>query len=195
MKNKKFLVAAIIFVLFSCNKKQNENNENQVNKQVVEKEAEAEAEAEKPNYKFEFMNIIKTKFIPCDETSTTYVLEFELKNNSNIPINTFYFDSAIEGVFEDGEELKQDGTFDHYSEIININSTWKPGEIKTFQINLPNVPYNYNFFKKQYFERTPKIVNITFTFKARGIDGEFEETQLYNLINEWKDYQTELGYR
>ncbi len=207
MKKLKIIIATVILIVFGCNKKQsgnNENSENNKNDEIVinndsiqqsNDESANNSDEIKENFKFEFTNIINHHFIACGETATSFLIEFELKNNSNIPINTFYFNSAVEGVFSDGEKIKQDGTFDHYSNIISINKIWKPNEIRTFKIYLPNVPYNYNFFRKDYFERTPENIGITFNFIARGVDGEFEETRGFNLLEEWKEYQTELGYR
>ena len=45
------------------------------------------------------------------------------------------------------------------------------------------------------FQRTPENVILYLKYNWFSIDNEGVEEDSFNLINEWKDYQTILGYR
>jgi hypothetical protein len=51
------------------------------------------------------------------------------------------------------------------------------------------------FFAKKDFERTPKSLTLIMKYKAISIDEEYTKILSYDILDSWKEYQTELGLR
>jgi len=170
-----------------------------------------------PKKDFEIVSIEKGNFTtrelsrkkqPIDSAISAYFqIALNVKNNTANKMNSCnYWDSRIFIQFQDekepkianlnlytalyGERLHKDITItSKYPPAmdVNVSDLWLPNTIRTFYFSIWTL--------RKYFERTPETVNFEFRYKIKGVDGEYENSESFNILESWKQFQIELGLR
>lgn len=166
---------------------------------------------------FEIVSIEKGSFTtkelsikkqPSDAAISAYFqIALNVKNNTPNKMNSCnYWHSRISIQFQDekepevakmnlyttlyGERLHTDLTMTpKYSPAteVSVNDLWLPDSTRTFYFSI--------FLLRKHFERTPANVNFEFHYKIKGVDGEYENSETFDILEPWKQFQRELGLR
>lgn len=90
---------------------------------------------------------------------------------------------------------------DFHVGVLETDEKWESGIIKNFSLIIGDTRLGahdsraYFNINSMVFERTPKKLYLIFHYRAIGIDGEYENIMIYDILEYWKDYQTEIGLR
>ena len=194
----------------SCNKNKSNNDETVVNEDYVEAV---------PVNNFEIMEFTG-QFKPTKKAEGAILnVNIKLKNNTSNTINNIEFISAIKVQYKnDDNETYYPGPFiksqsdleylnepivRQYEEINNYQSfetkeKWLPNEIKSFNFKV-FCKYENGFEKKGFenniFERTPDMAAFIASYKFIGLDGEYEDLLIIDIIDSWIAHQTKIGLR
>jgi hypothetical protein len=139
------------------------------------------------------------------------ILTFSIQNNTPYTITQFDFSRFARANYKDGEyeyfprdimdsNINDDmARFDHDQSKIDVleeGEVWKPNEIRDFEIFIYQSGFleQFNFSKKK-FERTPEQFYFAFKYYAVSVDEEFENYQVFDILEFWKSYQEEIGLR
>ncbi len=120
-------------------------------------------------------------------------LELEFENEPMVFIPTPLFDETedeyIKGILPSDPDMRTDWA-------INLNNPWLPNQKKTFNFTIPEQNNGLVAdLQKTSFERTPQQAFLIISYNAISVDGEFNKTEKYDLIDQWKEFQTKLGLR
>ena len=137
-----------------------------------------------------------------------------IKNNTNSKIIQFQITAFIKIKFK-GEDyiylpgdgfVKDDDSYDIYFDRtlcfdknkISSSTPWHPNETKTFTFKTFEelvCSWKHISINPYMFERTPEEVSLIVKYKAINIDKEYKNILRYNILDQWKDFQTKLGLR
>jgi len=148
-----------------------------------------------PEFKFEgasFKLIIKMK-----NNTPDIIRDFELKYYIKVVMKDSdfkYYPSGFVGG-ANTDDIKFNDDIMKYN--IPYDSVWNPNEIKTIKLTVPGSKTGANYYNFSYkkFERTPLEAVIGYRYNATSVDGEYENTEFYNILEFWKEYQTEINLR
>ncbi|MEG4904786.1 hypothetical protein, partial [Microcoleus sp. F10-A1] len=142
-------------------------------------------------------------------------VELTIKNNTGNTINNIEIISGIKAQFRDDKtmyypypfsEYKSDAeylsgpTAKQYGGINNIREKkkWMPSQTKTFKLRVfgsYEVDWSVKGFRNGTFERTPSTAEYIVAYKFQGLDGEYEDFFKFDILDLWKNYQTQIGLR
>jgi hypothetical protein len=178
---KTLILFSILILTFSC-KRETQQNQDETIEESIE-----------PILNFEIINVSKSEynFIPDSDYFFTHFQDFEIKNKSNVSFNHFGFDTEIMAIFENGDTITS-VRYGGYESNVDVKNLWKPNTNRKFSIATSE---RDPFLGLVFIERTPISLLMTYKFNAKGIDGEIEESQSFNIIKDWKNFQIKLGYR
>ena len=64
---------------------------------------------------------------------------------------------------------------------------------------MPNTQMNFGSrtfgIKNSLFQRTPEEIYYVVSYKFMSVDGEISNSIRYNILEQWKQYQTKIGLR
>ena len=147
---------------------------------------------------FEVSKLHHSKFYSDKEYDnwTIYTVKFSLMNNTNFKITKFFIDDSISINYKNADSGRFfDGILFTAKPKIDLKNPWLPKEEREFEIFVPDAYGMVAHLSPSNFQRTPENVILYLKYNWFSIDNEGVEEDSFNLINEWKDYQTILGYR
>jgi hypothetical protein len=147
---------------------------------------------------FEVSKLYHSKFYTHEEYEnwTIYTVKFCLVNNTKFKITKFIIEDSLSVNFKNSDSGRfYDGILFSSKPKINSKNPWLPKEIREFEIFIPDTYGMVAHLSPSNFERTPENVSLYLKYNWFSIDDEGIENDAFDLINEWKNYQTILGYR
>lgn len=184
----KFLASLLTITILSCNTPASEletNASTQVNKISNEEDT---------NFPFKIEQFIFSKVV--DEinyaSSGYFKLTIEFTNNTQSKIINGKLENFLEISFKHLKPFKRGGEYQgRYSGmpyVVNKDNPWLPNTKRKFII--------YFGQPLSDFEETPKSIYLKFAYNFYSIDDEYNSRQFkYDILSEWKDFQTKLGLR
>ena len=133
-----------------------------------------------------------------DATCVVFKFEFEMQNQTNTAISRTDAIGQIKLEFKNGDTMTlPKGSFCEVVKFsVNTDSLWKPNTKRTFTYKTEeNDLCMYSGLLLSHFERTPILAKFVFSYNFIGVDGEFNDTKEYDLLDKWKEFQKTLGLR
>lgn len=199
-----------ILLMVSCNSNKTSSEENVVHENSVEPV---------PVNDFEITDITG-KFEPVKNNRGAILkVLIKLKNNTLNTINNVEIISGIKAqyknetnpvyyprLYNDNQsdlEYLADPIVSAYGGLNNHRDKekWLPGQTKSFDLTLSNTCWTPDFgleeiaFPDFTFERTPDKVEFIAAYKFVGIDGEYANEIKIDMLDLWKEHQTQIGLR
>ena len=217
MRKKIFILTILsCFVSFSC-KKDNSSSEIEKNENTLTENQETEEEEIEiidfplTDLEINFKN--HEEFSNIDGPSMDMI--FTIENKTPNKISNFEFQFYLKAIFENGEVMYFPNTLvskhkdgqdltDNDELIINnsknslatlkINETWEPNVAKKLEYSVGQYMPKGNF-NEALFKRTPQSFLIVYSYNAISIDKEYNRFGYYDILDYWKEYQTQVGLR
>lgn len=133
---------------------------------------------------------------------------FTILNQKDIIFNQYGCSGTIESKFQDEEKLSDwwfiSDCAPHYDKVKGEEGNWLPNKIRTFNFINPTIIWGkmWGDDEKMYchhysddFKRTPDEIYFKVTYKFISVDGEYAGEMKFDLMDEWKNCQKELGLR
>ena len=150
-------------------------------------------------------------YVTDNERVTYFYTNIDIQNNTPHKITSFEVKYIIKAIFADGktiyspfifaseedeENLLDNGLWNDFGSV-KKDKNWNPKEIREYYLMSKgmNVYIPGTFFAKKDFERTPESLTLIMKYKAISIDEEYTKIISYDILDSWKEYQTELGLR
>lgn len=174
---QKLIFLLFVIILISCHS--NLNNQKGDNENIP-----------KRNSPLQFTMLSKNLKTNVEDYSTLNA-RFKVKNATSLKISSIEIISSIDYEFS-GESTKRiEWRDDHFEnqkgEMISIKNPLIPNE---------EFDYEYsNRFHWELFQRTPLNAYLVLNYNVVTVDGKFEDSIRYDIIDDWKSYQQKLGLR
>jgi len=214
--NKKAFVITILscFIFFSC-KKDTSSLEKEINQSTLS-ENQNEEKLDIVDFPVTDLEINFKKheeFSNIDGPSMDMI--FTLENKTSNKISSFKFQFYLKAIFDNGEVMYfpntlvnkkmngQDLTEDDELVLnnsknslatLNINEIWMPNNTKQLKYSVGQYMPKGNF-DEDLFKRTPQYFFIVYNYNAISIDEEYNRFGYYDILDYWKEYQTQVGLR
>lgn len=198
----KVLNVFLLFIVLGCSSKQSEN----ISKLNLNDKISMSAN-------FPIDDIWAIGFNDMNDTregkDASFTVNLVLKNNTENNLSSFEARYFIEALYQDGDILyyptrgfypheKEEPSiiFDDYGIVtstLHDNELWKS---KSTHLFTSFITWSFgDFFTEDMFKRTPKSLTLYIQFRGISIEKEYLEIYKYDILDYWKDYQTELQLR
>lgn len=141
---------------------------------------------------------------------TFFCTTLAIQNNTPNKITSFKLTYFLKAIYADGkteywppkddtsEESMLDNDYSNGLDSVKQKNIWSPNEIREYYISSYDGGIFYvpgTSISKKAFERTPKNFTLMIKYKGISVDGEYTQIFSYDILDSWKEYQSELGLR